>query len=239
MKKTLITLLALAGVASADEASRELLWSMTFGANNSWSVDSPEDAYSTSGVWAVTTTTDSAGNYILSTNGTNDRVHTQWNDGSGMTWDSDFEIEITFALPETYVGKGSAKLIELNSDWRSLIISSTGDQDDFYITGENFTASESNEAISLTLGKTHTFVISVNDGAVSLSLDGVVKQTGLLNGSSKNISNIYIGGGSSTTNNLLSANYYSIRAYKLIPEPATATLSLLALAGLAARRRRK
>lgn len=50
---------------------------------------------------------------------------------------------------------------------------------------------------------------------------------------------VIVGANGTNTNNLLSPHFENISVSNVIPEPATATLSLLALAGRAARRRRK
>ena len=93
---------------------------------------------------------------------------------------------------------------------------------------------------------------SVEDDAdVSFYYNGVLSATGTVSSWSigDTISMIYLGGWPASGNSQLSYTMDSFAVYKgamsatdvakLVPEPSTATLSLLALAGLAARRRRK
>jgi MYXO-CTERM domain-containing protein len=68
-------------------------------------------------------------------------------------------------------------------------------------------------------------------------VDGVVASTGTINYSGT-INNITLGG-DTAGNYKLNSVVHSISMGAIVPEPATATLSLLALCGLAARRRRK
>lgn len=92
-------------------------------------------------------------------------------------------------------------------------------------------------AASVTAGSTHTITLTKIGNSVSAAVDGVVSSTGTINYSGT-INNITLGGDTNGSYKLNSV-VHSISYGLVVPEPATATLSLLALAGLAARRRRK
>lgn len=74
-------------------------------------------------------------------------------------------------------------------------------------------------------------------------MDDVVAATATLNDAvTGEIADILLGGGGGDSagvpNYAITSTIHNISMSKIIPEPATVTLSLLALAGLAARRRR-
>ena len=92
--------------------------------------------------------------------------------------------------------------------------------------------------VSVLAGGTHTITLTKVGQYVNVAVDGVVSMSGTLQGTpTGNITDIAIGGNTGS-NYRINSTVHSI-SYGIIPEPTTATLSLLALAGLAARRRRK
>ncbi|MBR2145412.1 MAG: PEP-CTERM sorting domain-containing protein [Akkermansia sp.] len=256
MKKTLIALIALAGVASAVE--RENLWQLTFGTGEGYNENGykltnyGETQYAISGQWDIKNNTS---NGYLETTGSR-RVHTQWhNTGSGLTLGENFGIELVFSIPTGYTVSNHCG--SCTNDVYSLILLSTADggsdihfgpsaadgKFDFagsYVEDEKTAGTE----ITFATDTMYTAQLEVVDRAVTLKIDGTVVQTGTLAESATgDITQILIGGkfiaGGMHTSDWISENVYSVTAYKLVPEPATATLSLLALCGLAARRRRK
>ena len=98
-----------------------------------------------------------------------------------------------------------------------------------------------------------TYIITseLSNGVQTINMyeDNVLVLSGSRNGEYGQPGNfkIGIGGCFGTTDNAMSATFSNVTLYNqvipveapVVPEPATATLSLLALAGLAARRRRK
>ncbi|MDD5950392.1 MAG: PEP-CTERM sorting domain-containing protein, partial [Bacteroidales bacterium] len=115
----------------------------------------------------------------------------------------------------------------------------TQQQNKLYVDGVNITKNPVNAPLTLTTGVKHTATLTVYEGGITLKLDGQIAQTATLaDTASGNIVDITLGGNKSKDYRL-AENVYSISAYKVVPEPTSATLSLLALAGLAMRRRRK
>ncbi len=101
--------------------------------------------------------------------------------------------------------------------------------------------------VSVEAGGTYTITLTKIGTDVTLAVDGVTTGVGTLADSvSGNITDLMLGGnqaGYYKINEIVHSASYSLITVKpetpSIPEPTTATLSLLALAGLAARRRRK
>lgn len=244
MKKTLITLMALASVAAAEIVRDGQIWSVTFGTD----IDGTKDylvtngsgsSYAPSGVWDVEGLT---GADYVSTNGDNKRVHIQGD--TGLSWSDNFEFEIVFVLPQDYANNSNwPVLAELSGSGSSLRFGpyvALGGQ--FCMDG-SLSKDIAQDPVALTGGsEKHTATVTLYEGSLTLKLDGVVAQTGMLNeGASGIINNVTLGGDSSSSYRL-QENVYSISAYKVtevVPEPATAALGLFALVGLTARRRRK
>ena len=238
--------MALAGVAAAAVERSEQIWTMTFGTdingNNDYLVTCPgETKYAPTGVWDVN---DLTGSDYVATNGSDKRVHTQWNNGSGLAWDSNFEFEIVFTLADGFATNSKwPVLAELSGGNGSLRFGPyTEVNNAFYVDG-SLDKNAVSTPLTLTPGK-HTATVTVYEGTVTLKLDGVVAQTGTLNENrTGNINNITLGGNSGgdyrMAEHVHSISAYTVVATPAVPEPTTATLSLLALAGLAARRRRK
>ena len=129
---------------------------------------------------------------------------------------------------------------------------STYSYDDLKALGSVFVGESGEKYITLTLSKANT---GGNEGGLMLySQDSTTKilgNSGLGSGSTNSVPNItlntnYIemaaitpGWAPSSTAVSLTQTLDATAREKLIPEPTTATLSLLALAGLVARRRRK
>ena len=263
MKKTIIALMALAGVATAD--TLEKLWSIDFTTlqreGNKVTIESGDYEFT---VWDGTLS--SAGitsNYTppTSVNGNNrpgesiSRVHIVGD--TGMTWGDDFAVEVVFTLPSNF---------DHHSNWPAIFnMYGNGNNDNlrfgpyvditsYGVDGVSADALPKPEqdwtSVTLTTGEAHTALLYVVDGAVTLTIDGAVAAKATLNTGyytpSTVIDNMLIGGHTGNNNGPVANHGWnmdvtvsSLSMYKVVPEPATATLSLLALCGLAARRRRK
>ncbi len=249
MKKTLITLMALAGVASAAIERGDNLWSIDFGTKYTGNYQVTSTQYSPSKIWDMEGCT--LGENYVGTTGSK-RMHVEWkNTGTGLTFGDDFGIELVFTLPENYrvsAGKvdGPFSLITLSTGNRNQLIHFGPDTTTSKVNFAGSVVEESTVSTDLILstGVQYTAQLEFYSGAITLKINDSVIQSGTLtNSATGTISDIMIGGGwvagDYSYNNWIEENVHSVTAYKIIPEPATATLSLLALAGLAARRRRK
>lgn len=101
-------------------------------------------------------------------------------------------------------------------------------------------------AVTLTADKTYTFSVSHYGNITKYSvydsdknLLGVAQHTNATWSGTVSVLSTGVGGTYGTFNNNMLANGWSLPSGYIIPEPATATLSLLALCGLTMRRRRK
>ena len=103
-----------------------------------------------------------------------------------------------------------------------------------------------NNLVSVEAGKTYTLTLTKIGTEVTIAVDGVISGVGTLaDDVSGDITDIALGGNTGSnyrineTVHSLSYGKVTVNEAPAVPEPTTATLSLLALAGLAARRRRK
>lgn len=228
-------MLALAGIASAETYTTETLWTMNFGSEyeGGYNVVNGSSTYTLTQSWDLSDHVVEGG----VTSSTAHRPHLRGD--TGVDWTDDFQFTITFTTPET---------ITANSNWPIIAglevdtlrfgpYIAEGQNNYIHIDGTH--TGNAYYSVPLTSG-THTAVLTVIEGNVSLTLDGVLAATATI-ALEGNIENITLGGGGGWAGDAYRMNQtvHSISMAKIIPEPTTATLSLLALAGLAARRRRK
>ena len=221
MKKTLITLLALAGVATADTATTpdELTWnSLTIttpangvlGSSNSV-IDWSEATGNLTNSWELSLTLDPS------------RVSNQYLFGTvkGGSGADGYTLQIT---------DGGAIRLNENKSTEVLTVGS-------------YTADDSAVAITLQFVKfvdtegefeSGVFTLTVGDAVGTYTVDSI-DNTIFTKGSNNNV---WTNGGAEKLSGI-SLKYAGAVVLPAVPEPTTATLSLLALAGLAARRRRK
>ena len=215
MKKTLIALLALAGVTCADTATQmnDALDGMLTGytAGDSYTLEISLTNHNTANNAAANLVTLSGGWYLRNQVG---NYLAFWESGDPVWKNSDVSVDGTTT---------SLTLSEPTSVWFSNTINANG-----AATGGSLT---------------------LNGATITISYDAAVKATEI---------SLTRANGNSTITNILTINNYEAKATDIafqtmsgsvvsfsstptpaVPEPATATLSLLALAGLAARRRRK
>ena len=238
MKKTIITLLALAGIATA--AFEETpLWTLDFGNQYSSGYDvtnhTKEFTYNPE-AWSI------SANASGTVTSTTRRVHLVGD--IGVTWKDDFALTLTFTLPESITGE---------NNYPVLASLTTGDSAQLYygpylgnsnyinIDGHNgtvFTKTVTNQ-VMLSGGETYTATLTVIDHVATLYVNDSVAAQGKLDSSvyTGTINNLLLGG-RKVNDRRMPATFKSV-SLSLIPEPTTATLSLLALCGLAARRRRR
>ena len=248
MKKTFIALMALAGIACAETytpLTETEGWSYALGRNGR-------------GQWAQN-----------ADNGTMTLTNSNWGQATATytfdeaisgTWEFTTQIYRyagSVGISFTLVGNNCAVTIGSND---------YGDGTAFYGTTTNVTAThyslngawdnggvkvDPTRFVEGAFNNNHTATISGfttldadNNVILTLSVTGtapdLVPGTTTINlGKDFELNKIAIGGdGANSQNNLLVSNL-SVTTTETVPEPATATLSLLALAGLAARRRRK
>jgi len=274
MKKTLLLLLTLGAIASGAD-TKEQLWSIDFTTLNrtsngqaitfgDYTFEVWDGTLSSAGITSnytpATTTTNEAGESV-SVPAQIDRVHIVGD--TGVTWGDNFAVEVVFTLPDGYDKAGNWPAIFNmygNGNNDNLRFGPYVGASSYGIDGVNSTALVKPDtpdwtAVTLTTGEEHTALLSVYEGAVTLTIDGAVAAKATLTesdgettyyGKDIPIDNMLIGGHVGDGNGPVASSAWnmdvtvsSLTMYKLVPEPTTATLSLLALAGLAARRRRK
>ena len=211
MKKSIIALMALAGVAAAEDYTMQVLADVV--AINDYDLTAPANLYA--GAFTLTFVIEE-GNAV---SGDYDIIaaYYQVNDGE------DYKVNAFLLNNDGTLSLnrgGALSSTTLTND------TTTGTKDKSVFTNDGV-------AYTLTAGTYTIEYLGGDNGsaAADLYLDGV-KVAGFTGGS-HNMNGINNGGLALTlqTND----SYQAV----MVPEPATATLSLLALAGLAARRRRK
>ena len=237
MKKTIIALMAMAGAAFGADYTTETAWTLNFGNEYTngfqWSAKA---GYSYGTPWDIVAVEGG------SQTNSNDRVHMA--SGKFGSWDEDFQFAITLTLGETISAGAWPVFGEIAGSGTALRVGPYPSVNNTVAVDGSLTKTEgTNNLVSVAPGGTYTVTLTKIGKDVTVAVDG--KETGhgvLADTVSGNITDIMFGGRQTenTTNSINevvhSASYSVLTA---VPEPTTATLSLLALAGLAARRRRK
>lgn len=243
MKKTIITLLALAGVAMAESLTLTPVATVTDYTVASSGAISLSD---TTSVWsAFSGKLDATKGFTLQI------TLSDWSPYSGSLFYFSTEATPTYTTSLVTVGYTSANGI---SGWKgAMLYNLNGSSSVTY--NSDITASELPSHSSLTDSKLPdvTLFVTANGGAITLyevntasELVQICSTTALTTGEAQSIAFAQWSDASKNRNTAT----IGITAYKgaltetqmtslIVPEPTTATLSLLALAGLAARRRRK
>ena len=235
MKKTFITLLALAGVASAATTQ---VWDL------SQSVTSGDFLYDAS-TGLFTDNSEVEGTVL-----------------NGVSGDNKIQTNISFTLNLTAAQTVTEQTKLLKMDMAGdigLALTTTGLAGTWgdstgsrgAVTFETLLADsgvfadiKGNKYITLTFVETYGSGVQVWSNTTKLIDDGALKSSSNTSLTSIYINSSYVEALQFETewkgDNIVNTNVaFNAEAMQVIPEPATATLSLLALAGLAARRRRK
>ena len=223
MKKTLIALLALAGVAAAAQDFAIPTAADFYAGNYTFDFLINEDDVIYDATHQITGLTN--GNVLAIYYGT--FSGNEYNTNAAFFTVSEGVITLS-------IGRGS-----LANAWDSTTSTPILKSDTtFTISNDNVSGgmfvNSSSEPITIEIGKTYTITNAVktnettNNQSVSLWVEGNDVALATVNYKG----NMYGGGANTVMTSMLNATY-------TVPEPTTATLSLLALAGLAARRRRK
>lgn len=263
MKKTIIVLVALAsGTALAEDAA--LLWDLTYTGTNYAITDANGDAYTTLSYFNATSTTVEDG--VCTTKGEGDRLLLSDSNTHGLTLGGDYSFVIqggAVTNPNnwaTLFGLGNINSTSSNSAQIKISDSSNGN---LGIYGENSIFSDISSTTQTPVGKMGTYILTMqaidNDTASKATLyyngatvcSATIKDTeGKTAWRGKDLAYFTIGGRLRDTGSLTQMAITNVQLYNgvlsdsqiaslSIPEPTTATLSLLALVGLAAHRRRK
>lgn len=211
MKKSIIALMALAGVAAAEDYTMQVLADVV--AINDYELTAPGNLY--------------AGEFTLTF------VIEEGNAVSG-------DYDIIAAYYQVNGGAYTVNAFQLNSDG-SLSLNRGGNLSATQLDNVTTLGTQNDNSVFKNDGAAYTLAAGTytieylggtnGSAAADLYLDGV-KVAGFTNGN-HNMNGAQSGG--------LALTLQTNDSYKaaMVPEPATATLSLLALVGLAARRRRK
>ena len=228
MKKTIITLLAICGVAGAAPLtlpdSDDFTWIAGSNASGIGTGSSAEIIQNL----AAAITADNIGNTDL----------TGWFGGTGQAYAQNNEIAITATNSFEFVSRPSrggeyvALGVSLEEAASAITLTFKNDKKAGYsLWSYDATTSTATELIATTgLTTADTVEATYNTADVNPSTLFVVWTANPSTGNA--------GGGAKVTISDIALSYTAALAAPAVPEPATATLSLLALAGLAARRRR-
>lgn len=236
MKKTLIALMALAGIAQAADYELEKVWTLNFGSEYTNGYELTGTMASTGKFWDVDGNTVTGG---VTTAG-NHRVHMAG--GNYGNWADNFQFSITLTLGDPIsASNGWPVVAEIAGNGTALRFGPyTNDGNYVAIDGSlNPDSKSSDMNFTLEAGNTYTLTLTKIGNNLTLGVDGKDVAFGYFDSAvSGNITDIALGGNTGG-NYRINETVHSVSMSKIVPEPATATLSLLALAGLAARRRRR
>ncbi len=257
MKKTLITLLALAGAAGATTSTTEIITFSTgdgTAGDYKYGVNFGTDSFNTHNKYNPTFTTD-AEKVSVKVSSSASNVYTTytsyadpskpaeyWSNSKALsemnaTLGTSLTLANLDAAPLAYGGGGGAKgtlTLTFGNDC------SAGETFVGYLLVGAFASTPSSLTLSgLAEGYTVQYATAQGSGfndtptfTAGTHYTTLVKITGAFADKNTSVS-VTVDG-----NNTDHKTGFAMAAYKVIPEPTTATLSLLALAGLAARRRR-
>lgn len=222
--------MALAGVAAADTTGAITLWDTGFSVTTTgdnagqWTLDDEDKALLTSSGWVLKK---ADGTDLLSTTKNTAELRPNTNVGSAQGWSLDF----------TLTNNSSTEAITLTSLTFDTIIFASDGVYQGHDTNRDFVFTLTCGDVTLNTGNLTIGGNTTNtptNGVITFTLDTAVELA-----ANESIA-IGLDVAKGTTNPGCFLGLKSISATGVtIPEPTTATLSLLALAGLAARRRRK
>ncbi len=231
MKKTLITLLALAGVAGAAQLTLPGNDDFTWIAGSNASGIGEGSSAAIIQQLASAITNPNIGNTDL----------TGWFGGTGQGYAQNNDITITgtnsfeFVSRPRYSGEYVALGVSLEETASAITLTFTNDKKAGYsLWSYDATTSTATELIATkgltTAGTVEATYNTANVNPSTLFVVWTANYPGTGNAED---------GNTTITISDIALNYTAVPAAPVIPEPTTATLSLLALAGLAVRRRRK
>ncbi len=211
MKKTIIAFFACVGLAGVAAAAPNDLGIASGG--NFWGGDFTLTFTLNEGALSADDTTDVLALYWGTYSSSN-----YYSNGITLTWASDDAVTL-------YIGDGAMSEVGTSADVAAISEATT-------FTG----ARGATFSTTLSMGETYTLVNVGGNGKQTVSLYAGASATGTALETVTYNGNMNGGDANTTMGSVVNAQYAAAPA---VPEPATATLSLLALAGLAARRRRK
>lgn len=227
MKKTLIALMALAGVTFGTDYTYTEQWTAQFGSaytgGYSTTLTSPGTFYDAGDV-----ATESGAQTRA-----NKRIHMEG--GTYGDFGTSFEFKMVLTLTGDSFTNGHISEIKAGStgDWLCLGVNNGA----LTLSGKSNKLGAVTSTGTVELGTQYTCTLTKIDSTITFTV-GDASATTTLGSVSGVINNIAIGGNTGSGQRV-PVLVESIGWSTIVPEPATATLSLLALAGLAARRRRK
>ena len=253
MKKTIIALMALAGMAIADDAS--LVWNLSFNGNSSVITNgSGEDYDSLSLSLNGATITDG-----ICTSTAGNRV-TLFDSAATLKMMDDFSLVIQGGANGQVSNWGVLFGLGEANSWNIKVANNASGILTFL--EEGYSISDKEGSFATPYDEMGTYIVTVDNGgktaaqqstaALTLYYNGSVVATATLgsgNCTAELLDTFAVGGRNIGTGNATNFSFTNVQLYsgvlsqsqisQLVPEPTTATLSLLALAGLAVRRRRK
>ena len=255
MKKTLITLLALCGVASATDAT--LVWDLSFNDLNQTVVTNGSgNDYSTLTI-AMNGSTVTDG---ICATPANNRV-TITDSAATLRMMDSFSFVVKGGADVAVANWGVLFGLGEDNSWNIKVANNTNGNLTFLEEGYNI--SDKVGSTATPYGSMGTYIVTVDNGgktqagtstaALTLYYNGAQVATGTLgaiNCTTQPLDTFALGGRNIGVGNATDFSFTNVQLYSgvlsatqisqlSVPEPTTATLSLLALAGLAARRRRK
>ncbi len=260
MKKTIITLLALAGVASA-AFEENLIWSadMTQGKYEYTIGDAAPEGFSIlfNPAWSTNDFTTMPG--YAYTNGlvkVGFEPNGNATNKTGIRCGDSFTISANCNLTGVHIPEGSDKttfdLIQLweTATWKFKVQYNTETKQMTF--GGDYTLSDITSVGVYELDKIDSITLTMDgavnsDGIISLFINDSLAAYATMDGGNRHATSylnagiVFLNDREHVTEGGIKGGISSVSVYNTvtIPEPTTATLSLLALAGLAARRRRK
>ncbi len=232
--------MAMASAAFGADYTAETVWTLNFGSEFTdgfqWT---GEEGYSYGRPWDIVAVAGGS-----QTNGSK-RVHME--NGVFGSWDTDFVLTLNVTLGETISASNNWPVFaEIAGSNTSLRFGPYTNMNNTVAIDGNLTKVDSkNNLVSVDAGGTYTITLTKIGKEVTLAVDGEATGYGVLADSvSGNITQLMLGGnqlGQYKINEVVHSASWAVLTptTPAVPEPATATLSLLALAGLASRRRRR